>query len=78
MARQDKTPVQILDIPLPETRRVEAQLLADVVTAPETMGDVQPLIHPDFFTDPDRRGIWETIVDQYEHGRAFDIATLSQ
>lgn len=71
-------PVEVLDIPFPETYDIERQVLADVVTAPESMGEVFPLLHPDFFTAPDRRGIWETIVEQYDHGRDFGLTTMAQ
>ena len=74
---RNTAPVQVLDIPFPETFDIERQLLADVVTAPDSMGDVFPLIHPDFFTTQERRRIWETIADHYNRGRSFDVATLA-
>lgn len=78
MKETKQTPVGILDISFPETYEIERQVLADVVTAPETMGDVFPLLHPDFFTSPERRGMWETIVEQYDRGRDFGLATMAQ
>ena len=77
MRETRQTPVQILDIPFPDTSKIERQVLADLVTAPDVMGDVFPMLHPDFFTNAERRGIWETVVDQYDHGRSFDLATMA-
>ena len=77
MRNQQPQPVQVLDIPFPETADIERQVLADLVTAPDAMGDAFPLLHPDFFTSPDRRGIWETIAERYNGGAAFDLATLT-
>lgn len=76
MAKQNY--IQLLDIPIPETYKIEQQVLADLVTAPEAMGDVYPLIHRDMFTNDERRGIWDVIADHYNRGRSFDIVTLTQ
>lgn len=67
---------EILDIPFPETFDIERLVLADAVSAPEMLGDVIPIIHPDFFTKTSRRNIWETIVDRYNKGQAVDLATI--
>lgn len=73
-----KQQLQFLDYIMPETADIERQVLADVVASPDQMGDILPLIHADFFTSDDRRGIWATIADHYNRGRAFDAATLAQ
>lgn len=65
------------DFQLPETAEMERQVLADLVCSPDLMGEVFPMIHGDFFTSDFRRGIWETIVDHYNRGEAFDLATLA-
>ena len=72
-----KPTYEILDIPFPETQDLERQILADMVANPEMLGDVLPMIHVDFFTKTSRRAIWETIVDHYNKGKAFDMTTIA-
>lgn len=72
-----KPTYEILDIPFPETQDLERQVLADAVSSPEMLGDVLPLVHADFFTKTSRRTIWETIVDHYNKGKAFDMTTIA-
>lgn len=76
MKKQDKLPVQILDIPFPETSEIERQVLADAVSAPEQLGDIIPVLHTDFFTNDNRRTIWNKIVEYYNLGKAIDLATM--
>ena len=71
------TQYQILDLPFPETAELERQVIADVVVSPEIIGDVLPLIHPDFFTKTSRRSIWDTIVAHYNQGKTVDITTIA-
>lgn len=72
-----KTNNTIFDIPFQETEDLERQVLADAVSSPEMLGDVLPLVHVDFFTKTSRRTIWETIVDQYNTGKAIDLTTIA-
>ena len=67
----------ILDIPFPETAALERQVIADVIQSPDMMGDVLPLIHIDFFTNTERRGIWELLTDHYNKGLSFDMQTIT-
>lgn len=60
--------IQVFDLPLPNTEDLERKVLADAICAPELLGDTIPIIHPDFFTTPERRTIWGTIVDRYNKG----------
>lgn len=76
MTRKNNTPVQILDIPIPETWDIERQVLADAVCSPEFLGDTLPAIHSDFFTSDSRRRIWEKIAEKHNLGETIDIATI--
>lgn len=67
----------ILDIPFPETAALERQVIADVIQSPDMMGDVLPLIHIDYFTNTERRGIWELLTDHYNKGLSFDMQTIT-
>ena len=75
--RQQQTIITIPDYELPETSEMERQVLADLVCSPDLMGEVYPMLHRDFFTSDFRRGVWDTIVDHYNRGEAFDLATLT-
>ena len=72
-----KPQYEILDIPFPETAALERQVIADVIQSPDMMGDVLPLIHIDFFTNTERRGIWELLTDHYNKGLSFDMQTIT-
>ena len=74
--RNISTPVQILDIPFPETWEIERRVLADAVTAPEFLGENIAALHPDFFTSDERRLVWEKITEKYNLGEPIDIATI--
>lgn len=67
---------EIFDIPFPKTEDIERTVLADAVSFPEEFGDIFPIINQDFFTAPSRRGIWETLVEQYNKGKPIDIASV--
>jgi len=71
-----KTQKEILDIPFPDTTELERQVLADAVSFPETIGDILPLVHPDFFTTTARREIWNTITKYYNEGKPIDVTTI--
>ena len=64
-------------MPIPVTVDLERQVLADVVCSPEMFGDILPIMHSEFFTSDNRRTIWETIVEHYNKGKAFDLATIA-
>ena len=74
---KSKLQPQIPDIPFPETEDLERLVLADMVASPEMLGDVIPMVHPDFFSKASRRAIWETIVDYYNKGKAVDMASIA-
>lgn len=74
--KKTQTPVQILDIPFPETRDIERQVLADLTSSPEFMGDALPILHPEFFTSDERRTIWNTLAEHFNNGKSIDLATI--
>lgn len=68
----------ILDIPqMPETVAAERMVLADAITASDMFGDITNIVHPDFFTDPARRRIWEALADRYNTGKQIDDFTMA-
>lgn len=71
-----KQKADINNIPFPETGDLERVVLADVVSCPETLGDIIPIVLPDFFTTDARRGIWNAIVKRYNSGEGTDLTSM--
>lgn len=76
MRKTNNIPVQIFDIPFPDTWDIERQVLADAISAPEFLGDVFPAMHPDFFTSETRRRIWDKIAEKYNLGETIDMSVM--
>lgn len=76
MKKMNDIPVQILDIPFPDTSIMERQVLADAVAEPYRLGDIVSLVHPDFFTSETRRDIWNAIVEKYNQGVEIDAGMM--
>lgn len=74
--KRNNTNIQIFDIPFPDTSDIERQVLADIVGCSDYMGDILPLMHPDFFTTDERRTWWNAIVENYNTGKTIDLATI--
>lgn len=68
-----KEKIQIFDMAFPDTTEIERQVIADAVANDYSLGDVIPLVHPDFFTTTTRRNMWDTIVAQYNAGKGTTI-----
>ena len=68
-----KEKVQIFDMAFPDTTEIERQVIADAVANDYPLGDIIPLVHPDFFTTTTRRNMWDTIVAQYNAGKGTTI-----
>lgn len=76
MRNKDTKPREIFDIRFPDTSDLEKQVIADAVIADYSLGDVIPLIHPDFFSTETRRGIWQTIVEHYNAGKGVTLDAI--
>ena len=68
-----KQDIQVLDIPIPDTTAYERQVLADVVSYPAAMGDIEPLVGEEFFTDEKRARVWRMLVQRYQRGEPNDM-----
>lgn len=73
----NKKPIVFADIPLPDSTELERQVLADCFSSDVMLGEVIPLLHPDFFSTEKRRRIWDTIVDLYGKGEGVDIWSVA-
>lgn len=73
---QQNRVTSIQEYQLPKTSDLERQLLADVVASPEAVGDVMRIITEDAFTSDDRKSIWNSIVDIFNHGEGLDMTAM--
>ena len=71
-----ETYIKFSDIRLPDTTARERQVIADAVCTENMLGDVIPLMHPDFFTTTERRKMWESIVDIYNKGESVNLWSI--
>ena len=70
--------IQYIDIPIPETSDIERQVIVDMIIYPDAMGELSPMVHPDFFSNDDRKAIWKTIESRYNMGEDFGQVTIHQ
>ena len=70
--------ISLVDIPLPGTALLERQIIADAISNPDTIGEVSPIIFPDYFTSDERRMIWNTVVDMYNRRETIDMPSVWQ
>lgn len=68
--------IQLAELPLPATVEAERLVLADVCLRGELFPDIQPIVHPDMFTSPARRSVWETFTEEYNKGNGLTFANL--
>ena len=73
--QQTKT-ITLQEFPLPKTVELERQVLADIVAAPEAIGDAMRFIDAECFTNDGRKGLWNTIVGMFNRGEVVDMTTM--
>lgn len=56
--------------------QIEAQVIYDVVSNPETLGEVVSIVTPDTFSSERLRIIWNHIVRQFNEGQQIDFVTV--
>jgi len=66
----------ISDYPMPDSTKIERQLLSDLVGNPDTIGEVERLVGREMFTTPDRVAIYDALVSMYYEDRRVDYNTL--
>lgn len=71
-----ETKYQLIDPILPDTSERERQVIADALLNEHALGDVIPLVHPDFFTTDARRQMWACVVDYFNRGKGTDLPTI--
>lgn len=64
------------DISIPDTTRVEYQVLADLIANPEYILQARDVIDSSAFSSDGARGAWELLGVMQEKGETIDIATV--
>ena len=77
MRKTKEQPVQILDFAIPDTTKLEAQVLADVVSESRVLDHIEPILYSGLFSDEDFRKAWETAVHINADGGEVNLFTLS-
>lgn len=63
-------------ITVPDTGRLECQVLADMVANPNIIGSVRTIVTGDMFTGEAFRNAWDVLVEMSTKGETIDVATL--
>lgn len=66
----------ISDYPIPDSAKIERQVLSDLVGNPDTIGEAERLIGREMFTSEDRAIIYDALVLMYYEDRRIDYNTL--
>lgn len=64
------------DYPLPDSTQIERQLLSDMATNPDAIGNVDAIVEPGMFTSKDRRELYETLLAMYYADKKIDYSTI--
>jgi len=75
--RSDKE-LTLADIPLPGTALLERQIIADAISNPDMLGEVVPIIFPEYFTSDERKMLWDTVVKMYNARETIDMPSMWQ
>ena len=72
MARQQNT-ITISEYPLPDSLSTEIQIIADIISLPETLVDAERTISPDMFTDEKCRDAYHALKGMAKDGMTIDL-----
>ena len=78
MKKQKNTSIQALaDIPVPESARIEWQVLSDVIQDNGTMAEVSDIVDESHFTSDQRRAVWNECLRRFNEGLPFDLPNVA-
>lgn len=66
----------LVELPLPDTTRIERQVLVNAAADPEDIPDYVSFITEEMFTTPDRKRCWREITKMYAAGEDINTATI--
>lgn len=73
MIRREHT---LAEFPVPETASMEARLIISALYGNNYIGELLRIVKPEFFSVPENRKVWETIVDMYNKREQIDVSTV--
>ena len=76
MDKYKQTPVDMDGLRLPDSRDLECQVLADLVSNPEMLPTVRSLVNRNMFTTPGFQRAWDTLNEMVNQGTTVDMATI--
>lgn len=68
--------VSLSEYPMPNSLTTEVQVIADMVSLPETLLDASRIITPDMFTDDACRAAYETLKQMQKDGMVIDLPSM--
>lgn len=68
----------LMELPLPDTTRIERQVLVNAAADPAGIPEYISAISEDMFTTPARQRCWNEIVKMYNNGEDINTATIYQ
>jgi len=78
MSKQKNSSIQALaDIPVPDSARIEWQVLSDVIADNGTMATVSDIVDENHFTSELRKAVWNECLDRFNDGRPFDMPNVA-
>lgn len=65
-----------IGLAMPDSRGLECQVLADLVSNPDVLPTARSLVNREMFTDPGLQRAWDTLNDMVNQGTTVDISTV--
>ena len=78
MKTQKNSSIQALaDIPVPESARIEWQVLSDIIQDNGTMAEVSDIVDESHFTSDQRKAVWNECLRRFNEGLPFDLPNVA-
>ena len=61
------------EFPIPETASLEARLIISGIYGSTYFGELLRIVKSEYFSVPENRRVWDTIVDMYNKGEQIDV-----
>ena len=66
----------LAEFPVPDTSKMEARLIISALYGNNYIGELLRIVKPEFFSTPENRKVWETIVDMFNKREQIDVSTV--
>lgn len=76
--QKNSSSIQALaDIPVPESARIEWQVLSDIIQENGTMAEVSDIVDESHFTSDQRKAVWNECLRRFNEGLPFDLPNVA-